>query len=371
MSAEKKYKVIIAGGGTGGHIFPAVAIAQGLEQKLGEAVEILFVGAKGRMEMEKIPALGYDIVGLEVAGFQRGQILKNLSLPFKLFKSFFQARRVIKSFQPNIAIGVGGYASGPLLFVANLAGIPIVIQEQNSFPGITNKILSKKARKIFVAYDHMEQFFPKEKIMLTGNPIRQDINRTLPSKEEALKFFGLEAEKKTILVIGGSLGARTINQSIEPNLSVIQSAGYQLIWQTGKLYYEGVLERIAGQDMKGIVVREFLKEMDMVYAAADIIISRAGALSISELCVVAKPVVLVPSPNVSEDHQTKNALALVDKSAAMMVKDIEAKEMLIPTALSLLNNQQKMDELSAGIKLLAKTAATQNIVEGILAIARK
>ena len=371
MSTEKKYKVIIAGGGTGGHIFPAVAIAQGLQNELKDHVEILFVGAKGRMEMEKVPALGYKIIGLEVSGFQRGQILKNLSLPFKLLKSFFQARKVIKDFNPDIVIGVGGYASGPVLFLAGISGIPTVIQEQNSFPGITNKLLSKKAKRIFVAYDSMEKFFPKEKIVQTGNPIRQDINRTLPTKEEALAFFNLEASKQTILVIGGSLGARTINQSIETNLQQIKSANYQLIWQTGKLYFEGVMNRIAGQSLDGIVVRAFLKEMDMAYAAADVIVSRAGALSISELCVVGKPIILVPSPNVSEDHQTKNALALVNKAAAIMVKDVESVEKLVPVVLHLLEDKQKMEELAVGIKALAKTTATQNIVAEILAIAKK
>jgi UDP-N-acetylglucosamine--N-acetylmuramyl-(pentapeptide) pyrophosphoryl-undecaprenol N-acetylglucosamine transferase len=365
---ENKTNIIIAGGGTGGHIFPAVAIAQGLEKNLGANLELLFVGAKGRMEMEKIPALGYKIEGLEVAGFQRSFSSKNLILPFKILKSIFQAFRIIRSFKPKLAIGVGGYASGPMLFVAAICGVPIVIQEQNSYPGITNKILSRWAKKIFVAYDGLDVFFDKEKIQFYGNPIRKDIAGILPSKENASSFFKLDPNKKTILVIGGSLGARTINQSVEPFLSQIDEQNYQLIWQTGKLYYDDIQNRVGDKTANGIIITEFLTQMDMAYAAADIIISRAGALSISELCIIGKPVIFVPSPNVSEDHQTKNAMALVDKNAAILVRDNEAKEKLLPKAFDLIKDETLMVNLSTQIAKLAKPNASGDIVNGIISL---
>lgn len=368
MSTLKKYRVIIAGGGTGGHIFPAVAIAQGLEKKLGNDLDLLFVGAKGRMEMEKVPALGYKIIGLEVAGFQRSFSLKNFILPFKIIKSLFQAIGVIRKFKPNLAIGVGGYASGPMLFVAALFGVPIVIQEQNSYPGITNKILSKWAKKIFVAYDGLDIFFDKEKIEWCGNPIRKDISGTLPNREIANQFFNLNPNKKTILVIGGSLGARTLNQSVEAKISEIKSNNYQLIWQTGKLYYDAILHRNKMEEGDGIIITDFLKQMDMAYACADIIISRAGALSISELCLVGKPVVFVPSPNVSEDHQTKNAMALVKKEAAVLVADKDANKILIDKTFDLLNDDLQMKHLGTQILKLAKPNASEEIVNGILTL---
>lgn len=367
MSTVKTH-IIIAGGGTGGHIFPAVAIAQGLEKRLGSNLELLFVGAKGRMEMEKVPALGYKIKGLEVAGFQRSFSTKNLILPFKIIKSIFQAFRIIRTFKPKLAVGVGGYASGPMLFVAAICGVPIVIQEQNSYPGITNKILSRWAKRIFVAYDGLDVFFDKEKIQFYGNPIRKDIAGILPSKEIATSFFKLDKNKQTILVIGGSLGARTLNQSVEPFLSQIEEQNYQLIWQTGKLYFDTIQNRVGDKTDNGIITTEFLMRMDMAYAAADIIISRAGALSISELCIIGKPVIFVPSPNVSEDHQTKNAMALVDKNAAILVKDGEAKEKLLPIAFDLLKNETSMVNLSAQISKLAKPTASEDIVNGIISL---
>ena len=362
---SKTYKFIIAGGGTGGHIFPAVAIADSLKQKLPNC-EILFVGANGRMEMEKVPQLGYKIVGLEVVGFQRSLSLKNLLFPFKLLKSLFQAFSVIRNFKPDACIGVGGYASGPVLFIAALSGIKIFIQEQNSYPGITNKILSKFAKRIFVAYDNLNTFFNPEKIVLTGNPVRKDIIATLPSKTEALSFFNLKDDKKTILIIGGSLGARTINDAIKKNIELFTQNNTQLLWQTGKIYYDGIIERTKDKNLNDVRIQQFIKEMNLAYSAADIIISRAGALSISELCIVGKPAVLIPSPNVSEDHQTKNAMALVNMNAAIIIKDTEAKDKLGEVVLNLLNDKNKLNELSVNIKALCKTNAADEIVTEII-----
>lgn len=361
----KTYKFIIAGGGTGGHIFPAVAIADALKQHLPDS-EILFVGASGRMEMEKVPQAGYKIIGLEVVGLQRSLTLKNLLFPFKLLKSLFQAFKVVRNFKPDACIGVGGYASGPVLFIATLLGIKIYIQEQNSYPGITNKILSKFARKIFVAYDNLNGFFRPEKIVLTGNPVRKDISGVLPAKEDALQFFGLQEDKKTILVIGGSLGARTINEAIEKNLDVFTNNGIQLLWQTGKIYYDGILDRTKGKDTAAVKIHQFIREMNMAYSAADMIISRAGALSISELCIVGKPVILIPSPNVSEDHQTKNAMALVNKHAAVLMKDNEAKEKLGDVVSDFIKDEQRLHEFASNIRKLAKTNAANEIVEEII-----
>jgi UDP-N-acetylglucosamine--N-acetylmuramyl-(pentapeptide) pyrophosphoryl-undecaprenol N-acetylglucosamine transferase len=365
VSIAKKYKFIIAGGGTGGHIFPAVAIADALKQQL-PSCEILFVGASGRMEMEKVPQAGYKIIGLEVVGLQRSMTIKNLLFPFKLIKSLVQAFNVIRKFKPNVCIGVGGYASGPVLFIAALLGIRIFIQEQNSYPGITNKILSKFARKIFVAYDNLNQFFKNEKIVLSGNPVRKDITTVLPSKEEAFAFFDLKKDKKTVLIIGGSLGARTINESIEKNIELFSENGFQLLWQTGKIYYDGIIERTKNNNLSNTKIHQFIREMNMAYSAADIIISRAGALSISELCIVGKPTILIPSPNVSEDHQTKNAMALVNKNAAILVKDIEAKDKLGNVLLELTKDETKLNELSNNIKTLAKTNAANEIVSEII-----
>lgn len=358
-------RYIIAGGGTGGHIFPAIAIADSLKQHLPNC-EILFVGANGRMEMEKVPQAGYKIVGLEVVGLQRSLTLKNLLFPFKLLKSLFQAFSVVRNYKPNACIGVGGYASGPILFIAALLGIKIFIQEQNSYPGITNKILSKFAKKIFVAYDNLNQFFNPNKIILTGNPVRKDITTTLPIKNEAFSFFNLKENKKTILIIGGSLGARTINESIEKNIELFTQHNIQLLWQTGKIYYNGIIERTKDKDLSDVKIFQFIKEMNLAYAAADIIISRAGALSISELCIVGKPTILIPSPNVSEDHQTKNAMALVNKNAAILIKDVEAKEKLGDVVLNLLQDENKLNNLSINIKTLAKTNAANEIVTEII-----
>lgn len=358
-------RFIIAGGGTGGHIFPAIAIADSLMQHQPNC-EILFVGANGRMEMEKVPQAGYKIVGLEVVGLQRSLTLKNLFFPFKLLKSLFQAFSVVRNFKPNACIGVGGYASGPILFIAALLGIKIFIQEQNSYPGITNKILSKFAKKIFVAYDNLNQFFNPNKIILTGNPVRKDITTTLPIKNEAFSFFNLKENKKTILIIGGSLGARTINESIEKNIELFTQHNIQLLWQTGKIYYNGIIERTKDKDLSDVKIFQFIKEMNLAYAAADIIISRAGALSISELCIVGKPTILIPSPNVSEDHQTKNAMALVNKNAAILIKDVEAKEKLGDVVLNLLQDENKLNNLSINIKTLAKTNAANEIVTEII-----
>jgi len=328
--------------------------------------EILFVGASGRMEMEKVPQVGYKIVGLEVVGLQRSLTPKNLLFPFKLLRSLLQAFSVVRNFKPNACIGVGGYASGPVLFIAALLGIKIFIQEQNSYPGITNKILSKFARKIFVAYDNLNTFFNPNKIILTGNPVRKDITAQLSSKNEALTFFDLKENMKTILVIGGSLGARTINESIEKNIEIFSQNNIQVLWQTGKFYYDGIIDRTKSKDLSDIKIHQFIKEMNLAYAAADIIISRAGALSISELCIVGKPTVLIPSPNVSEDHQTKNAMALVNKNAAILIKDIEAKEKLADAVLNLITDNNKLNELSKNIKTLAKTNAANDIVSEII-----
>ncbi len=367
MQTQTKHKsrFIISGGGTGGHIFPAVAIAEAIKQKMPDAA-ILFVGAIGRMEMEKIPLAGYDIVGLEVMGLERKFTLKNISILFKMIKSFFKARNIIKDFQPDACIGVGGYVSASVLFVASMMGIKTFIQEQNSYPGITNKILSKFASKIFVAYDNLVHFFPKDKLVLTGNPVRKDICGVLPDKNAALDFFSLDQHKKTILIIGGSLGARTINNAIEKKLSVYTDAGCQLLWQTGKVYYDGIIERTKNADLSSVKIHQFIKDMNYAYAAADVIISRAGALSISELCIVGKPCILIPSPNVTEDHQTKNAMALVNKQAALLITDKAADEKLANAVLDLLNNKNEQEQLGVNIKQLAKTNAAENIVNEIM-----
>jgi UDP-N-acetylglucosamine--N-acetylmuramyl-(pentapeptide) pyrophosphoryl-undecaprenol N-acetylglucosamine transferase len=365
MSKEKKaYHIIISGGGTGGHIFPALAIADGLKAS-GLPVEILFVGAEGRMEMEKVPAAGYPIEGLEISGIQRSLTTKNFAVPFKIVKSLLKAKSIINNFKPDIAIGVGGYASGPMLFAASLSGVPTVIQEQNSYPGVTNKILAKRAKMIFVAYEGMQKFFPADKLVLAGNPVRALIAGNLPTKEEACNFFGLDVSKPVIFSFGGSLGARTINQSIEKHLDVIKDSGAQLIWQTGKAYFNQINQKLDENDWSGLKVMEFLKEMHFAFAAADVIISRAGALSIAELCLVGKPVILVPSPNVSEDHQTKNAMALVNNGAAILVTDKDAQELLIPTALDLLKNESQRNSLSIKIKQMAIADATDTIVKNI------
>jgi len=369
MQPDRTYKIIISGGGTGGHIFPAIAIADGLRDS-ELPVEILFVGAKGRMEMEKVPAAGYKIEGLEISGFQRSLSLQNLSFPFKVLRSLQHARQIIKTFQPDIAIGVGGYASGPLLFAAASKGVPTVIQEQNSYPGVTNKILSKRAKRIFVAYPDMEKFFPADKIVYSGNPVRTAITAPLPGKEESCRFFGLDPSKPVVLSFGGSLGALTLNDSIEQGIGKFHQANIQVIWQTGSYYYKGITGRWKDRVPAGILIKEFLKEMHYAYGAADLIISRAGALSISELCIVGKPTILVPSPNVAEDHQIKNAMALVNHQAAILVKDAEARTVLCDSAIETLKQPELLRQLSTQIKTLGKADATATIVNNIINILR-
>lgn len=361
-------RVIISGGGSGGHIFPALAIANTIRKRFPNS-KILFVGANGRMEMEKVPQAGYEIKGLDIAGFQRGSIMKNISLPFKIVGSLRAAYRIIKDFNPDVAVGVGGYASGPLLRAANFIGIPTVIQEQNSFAGITNKLLAGGAKVICTAYTEMEQVFPKEKIVLTGNPIRAEIVNMQVDLKQAQEYYRLDPYKQTLLIVGGSLGARKLNQSVEATLERINESGVQVIWQTGKLYYQEY--KHIGESYPNIKVLQFLDRMDYAYACADVIVSRAGAMTISELQLVGKPVILVPSPNVTEDHQTHNAMALVKQHAAILVKDDEAKFGLIPAAIDLLKEPEKMKALAANIKKMAITDAADRIVDEIVRVAKK
>ncbi|WP_129716490.1 undecaprenyldiphospho-muramoylpentapeptide beta-N-acetylglucosaminyltransferase [Pedobacter sp. SYP-B3415] len=361
-------KIIISGGGTGGHIFPAVAIANAL-RRLRPGCEILFVGANGRMEMEKVPAAGYQIRGLNISGIQRGSILKNLVLPFKIIGSIRHALRILKEFKPDAAVGVGGYASGPLLYAASLRNIPYLIQEQNSYAGKTNKWLSKKARKICVAFDGMEEFFPAAAILKTGNPVRTDVVNIEGKREQGAALLDLDPNKKTILVTGGSLGAGTLNKSIEKHLSEIISSDVQVIWQTGKFYYKGILERLGPGRHPNVRVMEFLNQMDLAYAAADVIISRAGAGTIAELCLIGKPVILVPSPNVAEDHQTKNAMALVKNKAALLINDRSAEDTLVREALALLKNAPLAKELGENINRMALADADEVIAAEVLKLA--
>ncbi len=358
-------KVIISGGGTGGHIYPAIAIANQLKS-IDPATQILFVGAEGKMEMEKVPKAGYQIIGLPIVGIQRSLSLSNLLFPLKLIRSLLKARTVIKDFGPDVAVGVGGFASGPVLMVASLMGVPTLIQEQNSHAGITNKLLAKRAKKICVAYPNMEAFFPPNKIKLTGNPVRKDILDVSNKQPSAYSRFGLNPNKKTLLVIGGSLGAKTINESIEAGLEKIVIAGYQILWQTGKPYIEKAKAAVAALKMDKVVVFDFIYEMDLAYAAADVVVSRAGALSVSELCLVGKPAILVPFPFAAEDHQTQNALSLVNHNAALMIRDQDAKNELITATLDLLTNIKKQEELSKNIKTLAKPNAAQEIAEEVI-----
>lgn len=358
-------RVIISGGGTGGHIYPAIAIANAIRD-VAPSAEILFVGAEGKMEMEKVPKAGYRIIGLPIAGIQRKLSIENLSFPLKLVKSLLKARSIIKEFKPDVAVGVGGYASGPLLLAAGMIGIPFLIQEQNSYAGITNKFLSKKAKKICVAYPGMEAFFPAEKILMTGNPVRKDILDAPSQREAAFKHFGLDATKKTLLVIGGSQGAKTINESIDKGLSELIKAGYQVVWQTGKLFIEKAKETVKSLKAKGVYVSDFIYEMDFAYALADVVVSRAGALSVSEICLVAKPAIFVPFPFAAEDHQTKNALSLVHENAGLLVKDSEAKEKLVTETLALLQNPEKQYNLSKNILKLAKPNAAGEIAAQVL-----
>ena len=355
-----KHKFIISGGGTGGHIFPAISIANALKKQMPDA-EILFVGALGRMEMERVPAAGYPIEGLPVSGFDRKDMFRNVKVVMNLLRSLLLARRIIKRFKPEVVIGVGGYASAPTLRAASAFGIPTLIQEQNSYAGVTNKLLAKKAKKICVAYENMERFFQKDKIVITGNPVRQDLFSIAPKTKEAYQFFGLDAEKKTVLVVGGSLGARTINQSMIAGLEKLSKSDIQVIWQTGKYYIENARKESELFASPDILVTDFVSRMDLAYSIADLVVSRAGASSISELCLLAKPVILVPSPNVAEDHQTQNALALVRKDAAVMIKDSDAQEQMVNKLIELINNSTELNKLSENILKLAENDSADRI----------
>ena len=358
---SKKYKILISGGGTGGHIFPALSIANALKRRLD--CEIMFVGAENRMEMEKVPAAGYPIKGLPVAGFDRKHIWRNIGVLLKLRKSLGMARQIVKEFKPDIAIGVGGYCSGPTLKAAQKAGVPTLLQEQNSYAGVTNKLLAKKARKICVAYEGMDRFFPAAEIVLTGNPVRRDLTEKAPDRAKARESFGLNPESPTLLVVGGSLGARTLNESMEAGLRKLADKGIQVIWQTGKTF--GDRGQVAAKGLKGIVVTKFITDMASAYAAADLVVSRAGAGSISELELLGKPCVLVPSPNVAEDHQTKNALALSQRGAAVLVTDAEAADKLVDTAIGLLSDKKRLDKMSTEISKLALRDSDEKIADEV------
>ena len=366
---DSNLRIIISGGGTGGHIFPAISIANAIKAKHPGA-QILFVGALGRMEMQRVPAAGYEIKGLPICGFDRKHLLKNIVVLFKIWKSQHMAKKIIKDFKPMAAVGVGGYASGPTLNQCAAMGIPCLIQEQNSYAGVTNKLLAKKASKICVAYEGMDRFFPADKIIMTGNPVRQNVLQTDITKEEARKAFGLEPDKKTILVVGGSLGARTVNESIINHLDIVENADVQIIWQTGKYYNKAIMDTLAQhKPIKNLKVMDFISDMGAAYRAADLVISRAGASSISEFCLIGKPVILVPSPNVAEDHQTKNALALVNKDAALYVKDIEAPDTLLDTALKTVNDEAKLASLSENIKKLGLKNSADVIADEVIKLA--
>ena len=356
----KPYNILISGGGTGGHIYPAIAIANELKWRFPDA-NFLFVGAKDKMEMEKVPQAGYKIEGLWISGIQRKQLAKNLGFPFKMLDSLWKARRIIRKFNPDIAIGTGGFASGPTLIMANRRNIPTLIQEQNSFPGITNKLLGRRANKICVAYDDLNRFFPANKIVKTGNPVRQDLLSIHAKKEEATDFFQLDKKKKTILILGGSLGARKINQLVETNLTFLEEQNVQVIWQCGKLYFD---EYKKHNELKHVQVHQFINKMDLAYAASDIIISRAGASSVSELCIVGKPVIFIPSPNVAEDHQTKNAKFIVDRHGAILLKESELDTFKIVFE-TLLKDEGKQQQLSENINELALPSATRNIANEV------
>lgn len=363
-------RVIISGGGTGGHIFPAVSIANAIREKQPDA-EILFVGAEGRMEMQRVPAAGYEIKGLPVAGFDRKHLWRNVSVVIKLLRSRIMARRIIKAFRPMVAVGVGGYASGPTLDVAGKMGIPTLLQEQNSYAGVTNKLLAKNARRICVAYDGMERFFPADRILFTGNPVRQNLLHITLTRQEAALQMGLDPAKRTVLIVGGSLGARSMNESVLQQLELIrQQTDVQFVWQTGKYYSEAIAQQLKERTCpSNLHVMDFISDMAVAYAAADLVVSRAGAGSISEFCLLGKPVILVPSPNVAEDHQTKNAMALVQKDAALYVPDAEAPDNLLPTAISTVKNTKKLQALSQNILRLARPNAASDIADEVIRLA--
>ena len=365
MNLQRHKRVIISGGGTGGHVFPAISIANAL-RKIDKDIEILFVGAEGKMEMEKVPAAGYKIVGLPVAGISRKNILKNFSVFIKLIKSLCLAKKTIKEFKPDVAVGVGGYASGPVLKQAGRMGIPILIQEQNSYAGVTNKLLARKASAICVAYDGMEKYFPAGKIIKTGNPVRHNFDDLGTLKEESFRFFGLNNELPVILILGGSLGAGTINNCLSDNIETMRNSDCQWLWQTGKYYYDDVIKLVPGKPAGKISVHAFIDRMDLAFAAAGIIISRAGAGTISELCLVGKPVILVPSPNVAEDHQTRNAMALAEKNAAIVISDGTAEKMLVGEAIKLVSDIQMKKTLSENIEKMAERDADKRIAMEVL-----
>lgn len=363
-------KFIISGGGTGGHIFPAIAIANALKSKLPDA-EFLFVGAEGRMEMEKVPAAGYKIEGLWISGLQRSLTLSNLSFPFKVISSLLRAQKILKNFKPDAVIGTGGYASGPMLRVASRAGIPTLIQEQNSYPGITNKILSQRVSRICVAYGGMEKYFPKEKIVFTGNPVRQDILSLEGKRPRGLELFGMSPDKTTLLVVGGSLGAKAINESMEAGIEKLVEKNIQVIWQTGKPFYERAKAAADKFKQSGVLVLDFISKMDYGYAAADVVVSRAGAGAVSELCLVRKPCILVPLPTAAEDHQTKNAMSLVNHQAALLVKDVDARSVLIDKTIALANDMQLRNKLEVNIAGLAVENSAELIASEIISLVNK
>jgi UDP-N-acetylglucosamine--N-acetylmuramyl-(pentapeptide) pyrophosphoryl-undecaprenol N-acetylglucosamine transferase len=362
-TGKTKLKIVMAGGGTGGHIFPAIAIANALKRKVPE-VEILFVGAKGKMEMEKVPEAGYPIEGLDIAGFNRSSLMRNIGLPFKLLKSFLQVRSIVKRFRPDAVVGVGGYSSFPVLRYAQAEGIPTFIHESNSFAGKSNILLGKKARKIYVAIDGMEAFFPAEKIMISGNPVRQSIASCTISREEGIRFFGLDSGKKTLVVIGGSLGAKSINEAIAQSLDKLERNGIQLVWQTGKPFAEE--GRASAKGRKGVWANDFIRQVEYAFAAADLVISRSGAMSVGELSLMKKPVIFVPYPFAAEDHQTVNARRLCDVDAALMVKDGDAKEKLVDTAVGLLEDDERRQRLSRNISSFGIGDADETVADDIL-----
>ncbi len=368
---SNQLRIIISGGGTGGHIFPAISIANAIKAQHPDA-EILFVGALGRMEMQRVPDAGYKIEGLPICGFDRKNLLKNFSVLFKIWKSQRMAKRIIRKFKPMVAVGVGGYASGPTLNQCAAMGIPCIIQEQNSYAGVTNKLLAKKVEKICVAYEGMERFFPAEKIILTGNPVRQDVVNSSITPQQARAKFGLEPDKKTILLVGGSLGARTINESMSQHLDLVEQSGVQFIWQTGKYYHASIKEQLSGhKSLPMLHVTDFISDMGAAYNAADLVISRAGASSISEFCLMGKPVILVPSPNVAEDHQTKNAMALVQRGAALYVKDSEAPDTLLELAVKTVADDKTLRELSIHCKEMGLPDSAAIIANEVVKIANR
>jgi len=367
---KQDLNIIISGGGTGGHIFPAIAVADAL-RNLVPGANILFVGASGKMEMQKVPSAGYKIIGIPVRGLQRRITIANLAFPFRLLASMVMAWNIIRSFKPDVVAGFGGYASGPLLRMAISAGIPAVIQEQNSYPGITNKLLAKKVQKICVAYEGMERYFPAEKIVLCGNPVRTDIRNANTKKQEATEYFGLKPNTRTLLVTGGSLGARTINESIHKHIDLLIENEIQLIWQCGRAYYPFIVEQAHTYKEKGVCIREFINRMDLAYAMADLVVSRGGAIAIAELCATAKPAIIIPSPNVAEDHQTHNAMALVKKDAVLMIADATAKESLGSKVLELLNDERKLLKLSENISKSAFDNAAESIAAEVLAAVKE